>query len=221
MSETAVKKLNDFYAQGKAVNYKPREIILRAGEPIFGVFLLKKGYVRQYLISEDGDEVTIHLYRPDTFFPITLLIAKAPNRYYFEAETAVETYRLPPEKVIEFVKQNPDVLFSLSERFAQAIVGLSKRVESLALGSVYAKVISTLSYLANRFGEEKDGQIVIYLPITHNEISAWIGAKRETVSRQMEKLSKAEIVAHYKHFLVIKDKKKLAQELKLYHEEEF
>lgn len=221
MNETLTKKLNDFFTQGKVAKYRRKEIILRAGEPIFGIFFLNKGNVRQYLISEEGEEVTIHLYRPGSFFPIMLLITDTPNRYYFEAETTAETYRLPPEEVIDFVKNNPDVLFDLTERFGQAVIGLSKRIEILAIGSVYSKVVSLLSYLAARFGEEKEGQLVINLPLTHNDIAAWIGAKRETVSRQMEALAKAGVIKQDKHLVKIKDKEKLAQELKHYYEEDF
>ncbi|MDP2671185.1 MAG: Crp/Fnr family transcriptional regulator [bacterium] len=220
MENEVVEKLNQFFSQGKTVSYKKGEIILRAGEPVFGIFFLKKGFVRQYLISEEGEEVTIHLYRPLAFFPTMLVIAGTPNRYYFEAQTPIETFRLPPEEVVAFLKENPDVLFDLSERFAQAVIGLSKRIETLSIGSVYAKVISLLSYLVIRFGEEKDGQILIGLPVTHTDIASWTGAKRETVSRQIERLTKDGIIGVEKHLIVVKDKAKLEEELKHYHESE-
>lgn len=221
MKENVEAKLVNFFSEGKKVSYKKGEIILRAGEPIFGIYLLNEGFVRQYLISEDGDEVTIHIFRPLSFFPTMLLISNTQNRYYFEAETAVEIYRQSPEKVLEFIKTNPDVLFDLTVRFSQAVIGLSKRIETLAIGSVYAKVVSLLSYLSTRFGEEKENEIIVSIPITHNDIAAWIGAKRETISRQMEKLSRDGVIESKNHLIVIKDKQKLDNEKSRYHEEEF
>lgn len=218
MEKVIHDKLEEFFFQGKKVNYKKGEIILRAGEPVFGIFYLKTGFVRQYLISEDGDEVTIHLYQPEAFFPVMLVMTQTPNRYYFEASTDVETYRQIPEKVLAYIKENPDVLLDLTNRFAYAVLGLSKRIETLVIGSAYAKVISLLSYLGSKFGEDRGQEIVIKLGLTHQDIAAWTGAKRETVSRQMEKLTTDGIIGLEKHLIVIKDKDKLKEELFKYHE---
>ena len=215
------KKLDDFFSSAKPVFYKKKELILRAGEPIFGIFYLKKGFVRQYLITEEGEEVTIHIYRPPAFFPTMLALTNTPNRYYFEAATNIETYRQTPEKVLDFVTSEPEVLLDLTNRFAQAVIGLSKRIETLAIGSVYAKVIALISYLTHKFGEENDGGITIKLPVTHNDIAAWIGAKRETVSRQMEKLIEDGVISQEKHLIVIRDKKKLNEELNKYHQGDY
>jgi CRP-like cAMP-binding protein len=59
------------------------------------------------------------------------------------------------------------------------------------------------------------------LPLTHNDIATWTGAKRETVSRQMEKLASVGIISLEKHLIVIEDKQKLEEELNRYHESEF
>lgn len=211
-------KLEDFFSKSKKITYKKGEIILRAGEPVFGVFYIKKGFVRQYLISEEGEEVTITIFRPPAFFPFMLIMTKTPNRYYFEASTDVEVYRQSPELVEKFINQNPDILFDLTSRFAHAMIGLSKRIETLAIGSVYAKVVSVLSYLANQFGEEKDGYTIINLPVTHQDLAAWTGAKRETVSRQIEKLTGDGIIEQQKHLIVVKDKLRLESELNQYHQ---
>src|SRR3972149_12259203 len=111
MEAAVLKKLENFFGQFKSVNYKKNEIILRAGEPIFGVFYLKKGYVRQYIISEEGEEVTIHIYQPPAFFPTMLVINSIPNRYFFEAEFVVETRHIIFVNLFEFLETNPDVLF--------------------------------------------------------------------------------------------------------------
>jgi CRP-like cAMP-binding protein len=217
MVKQVTNKLDSFFSKSKVVKYKKGELILRAGEPIFGIYYLKKGFVRQYLISEEGEEVTIHIYRPEAFFPIMLLVTETPNRYYFEATTEVEGFRQSPQKVLEFVKDNPDVLMDLTNRFAQAVIGLSKRIETLTIGSVYAKVLALLFYLAIKFGEEKEGRIIINLPLTHQDISAWTGAKRETVSRQMEKLTAEGIIKVDNHKIVILKRKRLEDALNQYH----
>lgn len=185
---------------------------MRAGDPIFGIFLLKKGYVRQYVVSEKGDELTIHIYKPVCFFPIMLVFYSLPNPYYFEAMSDIQVWRAQPEKVVEFLKSEPDVLLDLTRRFAAGLVGLSTRVENLMFKDTYSRVASLLTYFVKRFGRREQGITVIQLPLTHKDIAAWVGAPRENVSRQIEKLKKKGLITFDNHMIGVKDIRKLEEE---------
>lgn len=166
-----------------------------------------------YMITEDGLEASIHIFRPVSCFPMMLSLNKKSNRYYFEAMDHVELVSGPAKQVINFFKSDPDVLFDLTSRFAEAIVGLSLRIEQLVAQSSYSKIVSLLLYFSQVYGENKNNKIIIDLKYSHDDIAAWVGVARETVSRQMEKLEKKGLIRHSNHHIVIRDMEKLKQEV--------
>ncbi|MBI3379690.1 cyclic nucleotide-binding domain-containing protein, partial [Candidatus Gottesmanbacteria bacterium] len=99
-----LEKIAIFFNQFTKHYYQKDEILIRAGENPVGVFYLEKGYVRQYAISEKGEEITFNLYKPQTFFPMMWVLNDTPNNYYFEAAAASTVFIAPKEKVVAFVK---------------------------------------------------------------------------------------------------------------------
>lgn len=166
-----------------------------------------------YIISEDGEEATIHVFRPGSFFPIMLSLSSRPNKYYLEAVENTEVVKAPAKEVVAFVKNDHEVLFDLTTRFADAITGLMLRIEQLVSQGAYPKIVSLLLYLADTFGQNSDEGLKIKLQFSHDDIAAWVGVARETVSRQIEKLQQKGLVIQKDHHVIIPDIKKLQEEL--------
>ena len=68
MSINKTKEFETFYKQFTTRNYKKGEMLIRADDDPQGIFCLKKGYVRQYTISKNGFELTLHILRPISYF---------------------------------------------------------------------------------------------------------------------------------------------------------
>jgi len=104
------KEFEEFYNQFKSRDYKKGEMLIRADDDPQGIFCLTKGYVRQYTISKAGTELTLHILKPLSYFPMVWAINGTPNVYYFEALTEVEVGRAPKDQVVEFIKDKPTVI---------------------------------------------------------------------------------------------------------------
>src|ERR1035437_7600055 len=100
-----------FYKQFTNRNYKKGEMLIRADDDPQGIFCLTKGYVRQYTISKSGFELTLHILKPISYFPMVWAINGTPNVYYFEALTPVEVGRAPKDDVVKFIRNKPDIIF--------------------------------------------------------------------------------------------------------------
>lgn len=206
------EKLVSFFKKFKALEYNRGDIILRADDIPSGVFCLKKGCVRLYSISKDGEELTLMIFQSGNIFPLMWTINNTQNNYYLEAMTQVELYRSPKDKFLEYIKINPDVMFELFKRALARFGGVLERMEYLAFGDAYAKIASILTILANRFGEKKDKDILIQVPLIHKDIAMLVGVTRETASIELGKLEKKGIIAHKGKTIIIKDIKKLKKE---------
>lgn len=213
--KSPLKKLEDFFAQFQAIRYKKGETIVHAYDTPPGVFYLKNGYVRIYSISEEGKELTLIIFKPEDFFPITWAISGLPNTYSSEAITQTLVFRAPKANFQTFIKRNPDVFYELTTRMLVRLRGLMTRMEYMTFGSAYQKVASILAICAERFSRRKGKNIIIQVPLGHKDIANLIGLTRETTSIEMKKLENKKIIEHDNHLLVIKNLKKLKEEARL------
>jgi CRP-like cAMP-binding protein len=206
-------KIDQFFQSYPRVRLRKGQAIPSAEQDIPDIFWVERGMIRMYQIRDDGSEITMHLFRAPTFFPMMLYLSHRHGNYYFQAVDEVIARKAPGKAVEEFLKQNSDVLFDLTTRFANGITGLLLRIEELAAPHTKQKLVSLLLYLAQTFGRQEEGRHTIDLRLSHDDLAAWIGAARETVSRQMEKLEKDGLVVKQNQRLVIPDIQALKQQL--------
>lgn len=205
------KKIDIFFSQFKHVTYKKGEIVIRADDDPSGIFYLISGNVRKYAISKKGDELVVNIFKPVSFFPMSWAINNEPNEYFYDALTPLEVYRAPKEKVIEFVKNNPDVLYDLMSRVYKGTDGLLRRMTYLMAGNAYSRLITELIIHAKRFGKKTDAKIEV--KVSEKDIATQSGMTRETVSREMKELKEKGLVTFNKNILTIKSIEELEKEL--------
>ena len=207
------KKFEDFYSQFKARLYKKGEILIRSDDDPQGIFCLTRGYVRQYTISKAGIELTLHILKPISYFPMVWAINGTPNVYNFEALSDVEVGRAPRNDVVNFIKDKPKIIFELMSELLEDYAETLTRVEHLVFSDAYRRVISVLLYIAKHFGENNGNQITVNQRFTHQDIATLVGVARETASSEMAKLEKRGLVEQNNRFMVFKNLKNLEQEL--------
>lgn len=213
MNKNKVKEFETFYKKFKTRSYKKGEMLIRADDDPQGIFYLTKGYVRQYTISKTGFELTLHILRPISYFPMVWAVNGTPNIYYFEALTSVEVGRAPRDEVVNFISDKPDIIFELLseliERYAESLT----RIEHLVFSDAYRRVISVLLYIVKHFGEKTDNGIIVNHRFTQQDIATLVGVARETASNEIARLEKKGLVKYVDHSMLFEDIKKLNTEL--------
>jgi CRP/FNR family transcriptional regulator len=209
MSSSASCSIDHFFSQFPDVLFGKNEIILHPASSLTDVYFLKAGKVRMYAISPEGDEITLHIFRPPAYFPLMFILPEVENCYFFEVLEPSTVVKAPVASVIEFLKHDTDALMDLTKRFSSAMCGLLHRIENLAFENALKKVGTVLLYLSEKFGENNGANIVIKMELRHEDIAAWVGLRRETVSRQLEKLRKEQILSIRNKEVVLYDIKKL------------
>lgn len=203
MDKHIEQKISDFFKQYTQVTFQPSEIIIRAEENPSEIVLLQEGVVRQYSISPDGEELTVNLYKPVSFFPLMYIVNDMHNRYYFEALSEVKGWKAPKAKVIEFLKQHNDVMYELIQRLYKGMDALLLRMEHILIGNAQTKVIFTLLNAAYRFGKSDEVGVHLSLKMTHKDLSTMSGMARETFSREIKKLERKGLVKVDGHMITL------------------
>jgi len=213
LQKSKTQVFEDFFSQFQLRSYKQGETLIRADDDPQGIFCLTQGYVRQYIISDLGMELTLNILQPISYFPMVWAINSTPNVYYYEALTAIEVGRAPKKQVLEFIKEKPalilDMMSELLNRYTESLT----RIEHLVFSDAYRRVISVLLYLASHFGEKSGDEVIVKLRFTHQNIASLVGVARETVSIELAKLAQSGLVEFIDRDIIFRDLAKLKQEL--------
>ncbi len=212
-------KIEEFFKKFNVIHYKKHETILRAEEIPQGVYYLKKGYVRDYAISEQGDEFSFVIFKPGDLFPMGWVINNEPFVHYLESLTQTEIFRVPKDKFISFIKENPEVLFLFTKRMLYRLMGLMDRVEHMAFGNAHQKLASILIICAVRFGVKEGKNTTIQVPLTHKDLANLVGLTRETVSLELKKFQTENLISYRGKNIIIKNLRKMRNESLMGHQD--
>jgi CRP/FNR family transcriptional regulator, cyclic AMP receptor protein len=206
-------QIENFFQQYKSSNYKKREILIRAADEPVGVFYLSAGLVRQYAITSSGDELTINIFKPGSFFPMGWVFNDSISPHFFEASTSVTVWVAPKKDFLGFIQSEPKVLLDLIKRIYKGLDGYFMKMEHLMMGSAEERLIADLLIYARRFGQKVGNITEINFNLTGKDLAAQSGIARETVSRVIKRLKKKGLVKFEKNRISINDIQKLEEEL--------
>ena len=209
MNGDIVDSLTSFCSGYKEFGYKKGDIVIRGDDEPTGVYLIKSGIVKMSSMSEEGDELSVNIFKPGTFFPMAWAISDIDNHYNYQTITSSRLIRVPKEEFIAFLRDNPEVLYDLTRRILIGLDGLVFDMQHLIGGKSESKVAVILYMLAKRFGITKGLQTEIDLPLTHGDLSRFIGLTRETTTIAINKLVKDGLIAQKQRRIVVKDMESL------------
>lgn len=211
---TNLPTLNTFLKQFKSILYRRKERIVLPGEETNNVYFILQGYVKQSILSPNGNQFTPYIFSPRTFFPLIWWESdELSDIHEYESLTPVEVYRIPKEKLVSFLKENLNAAFFLNEQLTIYSAELLNKLETRVFDNAIHMVILRLLDLAKLFGKKQTKQIVIDYWFTHQDIANISGLSREVVTIQMNKLMKKKLIVYKHHFIVINDLQALEEEL--------
>lgn len=197
-------KLNEFFSKYPLKKIPKGDMVLFADGDVPPVTFLAHGKVAQYDIAENGNKLVLTVYKPGTFFPMAHAINNLPNHYFFEATEDVEVRQAPAVEVVEFIKQNPDVMFDLLSRVYRGMDGLLGRMGQLMAGTARGLLLFELGVMKDRFGEPTpDG---VFIKTTAAQLAAQTGLARETISRELQKSADLGLLEQTKGGVILKTK---------------
>lgn len=206
MKKDVQQILIDFFKKHRKIDFKKGDTVIRGDDDPSGVYYIVTGYVIMSSILEDGTEMAIHIFKPGSFIPMVWALGGVENSYFYKTLSHVETYKVQRSKLIEFLYQNPEVLIDLTSRILVGLDGILYTTKHLLNSNSIKKVAITMLVLTKRFGKYiNQGEVVVDLPLTHQDIARFSGISRETASIAIEKLRKRGILSQKNKKFVVKD----------------
>ncbi|HVZ66665.1 MAG TPA: Crp/Fnr family transcriptional regulator [Patescibacteria group bacterium] len=199
------KKLPITIKQGKTVFYE--------GDTPSKIYFIKKGFVKMYRMSPEGRSTIIYLYGPGSILAVRALTNQDKQlKHTAEAITDVEIVTLSEKDYFDALEQNPEYLVDLLHVFIERLNYTERKLEGFILTDTTARVSSFLYDLVKRFGDVKNNSATLPVPLTHQTISEFVGAFRETVTVAINRLKKEGILEDKRGKITITNVKKLKEQ---------
>lgn len=209
---TTQERLREFFSHYTALKYDKNERILRENENPTGVYFVSKGITRLYLISDEGNELTVIMQPEAAVFPLRWALDGQTNIYNYQAMMPLELWRAPREEFLQFLSENSDITLGLLSQQMFDFSALVYRMQHIVFGNAHAKVASIVLTAAKRFGEaQSGGSILVQVPLTHQQIADSAGITRETASLEMKKLKDEGIITYKGRTIIINDMDQLGK----------
>jgi CRP/FNR family cyclic AMP-dependent transcriptional regulator len=202
------------FIDGLFIYFSPGETILNGIDEPEGVYLIKSGFIKAYTISSEGHENILSIHEAGEFIPLPWALDGTYTKgLYYEAMTDVTALRAPKDKLRTTMGDNPWLSQEILKQTVNIITLYTQRIQTLEFRSARGRLIAELLYLAERFGKSQKGEVIIYVPITHQDLADSINMTRETASRALESLTKDGFVGQKDHLFTILNLSKLKDEI--------
>jgi CRP-like cAMP-binding protein len=167
-----VEEFQKFLTSYHVKRFSKGEIIMVQGETPTCAYVVKKGVIKTYNLTSQGEEKPIAFDIKNEIFPISWVFSKSSRaQYYYEAFTDSELYCVPAQDLIAFMMRDAETLFEYFDYFVSRYLNVQMRINALEQSKAASKVLNTIHFLCLRYGEEvKSNSVKIQLPTTGIEL---------------------------------------------------
>ena len=175
------------------MDYPRHCVIYMAEEPGDHVFLLKRGRVRLYHVTDDGRELTLAVLEPGDVFGEEVL-AGGPRRTFAETLEPAHVCRLRGDDFVELMRGRPEVAIEALRLLAGHAMRAQAQIERVAGRSVAQRAAGLLAELAPR-GTRPGAPVDLAPGLTHATMASMLGTARQTFTTEMGRLVRLGYVA--------------------------
>lgn len=205
--------INEFFRTGQPTYVRKGDLIIGIDPEPKGVYFVDTGFVKAYSITDSGEEFLHIIYQHGEIFPFIWAYRRKNPDLYYEALNQTLLWSVTREQFTQFVKSNSNGGYELARQMAQQLQVINDRLDNLEYKKSSERIAYRLLFLAGRFGKKQNHNVMIDAPITHDLIARSVNLTRESVSRELEKLERANIIERQGHKIIIRSVTKLSQRL--------
>jgi len=186
-----------------ALSY-PKGTTIHDGTDCSGVFFIRSGCLRVYMMSEDGKEVTLYrLHEGDMcMLSSSCVLQTITFDILIDAEENSECYIIDGAAFTSVADSNPDIKIFALETAVSRFSDVMWVMQQILFMSMDKRLAIFLSDECSRTGSDT-------VLLTHEQIAKYIGSAREVVSRMLKYFANEGIVELSRKGVKILDSKRL------------
>lgn len=154
-----------------------------------GLFIVHRGLVKVYRLTESGHERLIRLMFPGDFLGETALLADTTTDHFAVALQPSELCVIDRTRFTRLLGEHPSVAVQMLRAVSGRLGTAEEMVSALSGKSVRQRLAQQLLHLADEAGGAD-----FRLPTTKRELASYLGTTAETLSRRLGALQEAGVI---------------------------
>lgn len=168
--------------------YSAGELLGMPGDSMNGIYFIKEGRTRHYMVNEEGVEKILYILTSGWMFGEMSYTLGYKTGLYSQAETNTIIYIIDKTKVPELLSESDIFRKSIMSCFASKVLTIRYEVENLTFNSCKERLTRLLCMLVDETLIEDDNWYELKMKYTHYQIGVIIGSARVTVSKLINEL---------------------------------
>ncbi|NDZ17002.1 hypothetical protein C7T35_27465 [Variovorax sp. WS11] len=191
-------------ALGHLKCWEDGELILHNGLMANSVCLILSGQVRMVASTPEGDEVFLRWFGPGEFAGVASVLGRIPFPSDAIASGTVEAVQLDASEFRRHLATDPEGALAFAARVSHFAAELVALLAAFTSGSLEKRIVSLLRRLVAHQPAPLQGEGV-RLTLSQQDIAYAIGASRQRVSMELQKLEKSGYIRlGYRHLVVLR-----------------
>jgi CRP/FNR family transcriptional regulator len=174
------------------------------GNECSGVFFVRKGSLRVYILSEEGKEITLYRLHEGNFCMLSAscVLQTVTFDVFVDAEEDCECYVVDGGAYSSVAENNTNIKIFTLETAISRFSDVMWVMQQILFMSIDKRLAIFLIDESARIGSDR-------IELTHEQIAKYIGSAREVVSRMLKYFTNEGIVESSRKGVLILDKKRL------------
>lgn len=178
---------------GSIRHFHAGEMIYFQDEDQNSFCFVRKGRVRAFFNSDDGQEMTLEIIGEGRIFGENTLLSESGRLNSMQAVSDVELISCTLEELLPVLHEYPELMKIVFELMAQTVSNLSRQVLRLSFMNAPSRIADYLLQVS----EDPDPSLNIHngvLPYTHTDLALSVNLTRSTVSRILREFEKSGLI---------------------------
>ena len=178
----------------QSVSYKKGEIIYRAGDPSDSLYIVHKGKIRMYRLSESGKEQLVRILIPGYFTGELALFKETLHEAYAEAIEETQVCTIKRSDLQTLLLKYPSISLEILTEFSNRLEQSEKQTTRFATEKVETRLALFLAECMDHHVSNE-----IELPMSKKDLASYLGTTPETISRKLATLEEQGYIKQKAH----------------------
>jgi len=173
-------EMSEIVKETNSVKHPRGHTIYHAGDTSDGLYIVHKGRVKIYRLSETGKEQLVRILGPGDFTGDLSLFTESVHEAYAEAMEPVELCVMSRDDFQQFILKYPAISLKVLSEFSKRLAKTEKQAANIAMETVETRIAMYLAEIADETMRK-----TVTLPMSRKDLASHLGTTPETVSRKL------------------------------------
>ena len=169
------------------ISFEKGETVYHAEDISDALYIVNKGSVKIYRLSETGKEQLIRILSPGEFTGELALFHDVTSKHgaYAEALMSSSICKINRKDLQELLLSYPSISLKILTEFSNRLENSEKQATSFATEKTDTRIALFLAELVEQSNSDGDS-FVVRIPMSRKDLASYLGTTPETISRQFK-----------------------------------